>query len=99
MSKPSSPVRTLLFLDRRNSHGKDPQFRQVDQRRRGLGSVIPTDLQQYMLYGGWFNSLSIDPTDHLHLGGGTHTGRMRPYSPNCLAETRDGGKTSAMVTG
>jgi photosystem II stability/assembly factor-like uncharacterized protein len=59
--------------------------------------LVPTDLQQYLLYGGWFNALSVDPTDRLHLVGGTHTGCMGPYAPNCLAETRDGGGTWRLV--
>jgi hypothetical protein len=59
--------------------------------------VLPADLQQYLLYGGWFNALSVDPTDRKHLVGGTHTGCMGPYAPNCLAETRDGGLTWRLV--
>jgi hypothetical protein len=59
--------------------------------------LIPTDLQQYMQYGGWFNALSVDPTDRLHLVGATHTGCTGTYAPNCLAETRDGGKTWRLV--
>jgi hypothetical protein len=59
--------------------------------------LVPMDLQQYLQYGGWFNALSVDPTDHLHLVGGTHTGCMGKYAPNCLAETRDGGATWRLV--
>ncbi len=59
--------------------------------------VFPANLQQYLLYGGWFNALSVDPTDRLHLVGGTHTGCMGPYAPNCLAETRDGGRTWRLI--
>ena len=59
--------------------------------------LVPADLQQYLLYGGWFNALSVDPTDRLHLVGGTHTGCMGKYAPNCLAETRDGGATWRLV--
>jgi len=59
--------------------------------------VIPTNLRQYLPYNGWFNALSIDPTDRLHLIGGTHTGCTGPYAPNCLAETRDGGATWRLI--
>jgi photosystem II stability/assembly factor-like uncharacterized protein len=59
--------------------------------------LVPVELQQYLLYGGWFNALSVDPTDRLHLVGGTHTGCMGKYAPNCVAETRDGGKTWRLV--
>jgi hypothetical protein len=59
--------------------------------------VIPTDLQQYLQYGGWFNGLSVDPTDRLHLVGATHTGCQGAYAPNCLAETRDGGATWRLI--
>jgi hypothetical protein len=59
--------------------------------------VIPTNLQQYLPYSGWFNALSIDPTDRLHLIGGTHTGCTGAYAPNCLAETRDGGATWHLI--
>jgi photosystem II stability/assembly factor-like uncharacterized protein len=59
--------------------------------------LVPADLQQYLQYGGWFNALSVDPTDRKHLVGGTHTGCMGPYAPNCLAETRDGGATWRLI--
>jgi hypothetical protein len=59
--------------------------------------LIPADLQPYMEYGGWFNALSVDPTDRNHLVGGTHTGCKGPYAPNCLAETRDGGGTWRLI--
>jgi hypothetical protein len=59
--------------------------------------LIPAEIEQYLQYGGWFNALSVDPTDRLHLVGGTHTGCMGPYAPNCLAETRDGGATWRLV--
>jgi len=59
--------------------------------------LIPDDLKVYLPYGGWFNALSVDPTDHLHLIGSTHTGCMGQYTPNCLAETRDGGATWRLV--
>jgi photosystem II stability/assembly factor-like uncharacterized protein len=59
--------------------------------------LLPDDLRQYLPYKGWFNALSMDPTDRLHLVGSTHTGCMDPYAPNCLAETRDGGKTWRLI--
>jgi len=59
--------------------------------------LIPADLQQYLPYGGWFNALSIDPTDRLHLIGATHTGCDGMYAPNCIAETWDGGKTWRLI--
>jgi hypothetical protein len=56
--------------------------------------VIPANVvDPGMDWGGWFNSLSIDPTDRKHLVGGTHTGCKGAWAPNCLAETRDGGAT------
>ena len=60
-------------------------------------NVIPEDLKQYMEYGGWFNALSVDPSDRLHLVGATHTGCKGKYAPNCLAETRDGGQTWRLI--
>jgi photosystem II stability/assembly factor-like uncharacterized protein len=59
--------------------------------------VVPSSITQYLQYGGWFNALSVDPTDRLHLVGGTHTGCMDPFAPNCLAETRDGGATWRLI--
>jgi photosystem II stability/assembly factor-like uncharacterized protein len=59
--------------------------------------LIPSDLEQYLPARGWFNALSVDPTDHRHLIGATHTGCTGKYAPNCLAETRDGGATWRLV--
>jgi hypothetical protein len=59
--------------------------------------LLPDDLRKYLPGGGWFNALSVDPTDRQHLVGSTHTGCMDPYAPNCLAETRDGGKTWRLI--
>jgi hypothetical protein len=39
----------------------------------------------------------MDPTDHLHMVGATHTGCSGAYAPNCLAETRDGAKTWRLI--
>ncbi|MET0790897.1 MAG: hypothetical protein ABW061_05205 [Polyangiaceae bacterium] len=59
--------------------------------------IIPADLQPYLDRGGWFNSLSADPTDPKHLVAATHTGCMGNYAPNCLAETRNGGLTWRLI--
>jgi hypothetical protein len=60
--------------------------------------VIPASVvDPGMDWGGWFNSLSIDPTDRKHLVGGTHTGCKGAWAPNCLAETRDGGATWRLI--
>jgi hypothetical protein len=59
--------------------------------------TIPADLFPYLPSNGWFNALSMDPTDHRHLVGATHTGCTGKYAPNCLAETRDGGNTWRLI--
>jgi hypothetical protein len=60
-------------------------------------NVIPANLVQYLGCGGWFNALSVDPTDRKHLVGATHNGCMGAYAPNCLPETRDGGATWRLI--
>jgi len=59
--------------------------------------LVPKDFGPSLPAGGWFNGLSVDPTDRLHLVGATHTGCTGAYAPNCLAETRDGGKTWRLI--
>jgi hypothetical protein len=56
------------------------------------------DWVQLMAPGGASNpplaaigSISMDPTDHLHLIAGTHGTCNAPYYPLCQIETRDGG--------
>ena len=43
------------------------------------------------------NNVSLDPTDHLHVVVSTHGGCTAPYSPSCIGETKDGGKTWRVV--
>lgn len=45
----------------------------------------------------FIDSVSMDPTDHLHLVVGTHANCAAPYDPACQAETTDGGKTWHIV--
>jgi hypothetical protein len=42
-------------------------------------------------------SISMDPTDHLHLIAGTHANCTPPHAPLCQVETRDGGATWSIV--
>jgi hypothetical protein len=60
-------------------------------------NTIPDSFAPYLEYGGWFNALSVDPTNHLHLVGATHTGCEGAYDPNCLAETWDGGENWRLI--
>ena len=41
----------------------------------------------------WASSVSMDPTDHLHLVVGTHDNCSGAYAPTCGAESMDGGAT------
>jgi hypothetical protein len=45
----------------------------------------------------FIDSISMDPTDHLHLVVGTHAICAAPYGPNCEAESHDGGMTWRIV--
>jgi hypothetical protein len=45
-------------------------------------NTIPAALFPYWPSNGWFNALSMDPTDHLHMVGATHTGCSGAYAPN-----------------
>jgi hypothetical protein len=50
---------------------------------------------QYM----FFQDLSIDPTDHLHLVVTFHVDCVAPYSALCMAESKDGGGTWRVFNG
>jgi hypothetical protein len=60
--------------------------------------TIPKELYPSLPANGWFNGLSVDPTDRKHLVGATHTGCSGAFAPNCLAETFDGAKTWRLIS-
>jgi len=41
----------------------------------------------------FIDSISMDPTNHMHLVVGTHADCLAPYAPTCEAESTDGGAT------
>lgn len=59
--------------------------------------LFTPDTEFYKITDNFIDAVIMDPTDHLHLALGMHTGCKDPYAPTCTAETFDGGKTWKIV--
>jgi hypothetical protein len=60
--------------------------------------LIDSTSQVATVTASYFDSISMDPTDHLHIVLGVHNNCTAPYAPTCEAETKDGGKTWRLLS-
>jgi hypothetical protein len=54
--------------------------------------LVPSEYRSVQQYG-FVGTISMDPTNHLHLIFNTHGDCSAPYGPSCEGETFDGGTT------
>jgi len=59
--------------------------------------LFTPDTEFFKVTNNFVDAVAMDPTDHLHLSLGMHTGCSAPYAPTCTAETFDGGKSWKIV--
>lgn len=68
------------------------------------GGVNWTDVLKGSVYDSvaayrFVNNVALDPTDNKHLAVSTHGDCAAPYSPSCIAESKDGGATWRVLKG
>jgi hypothetical protein len=61
--------------------------------------LLPPDVAQVLIFGGFVHLINMDPTDHLHLIVTPHFDCQGNHDKNCLLETFDAGKTWHVVEG
>jgi hypothetical protein len=61
------------------------------------GNFTGNPVSGVFIYNGFTASVSMDPTDHLHLVAAPHFSCNPPYSSYCLLETWDGAMTWSVI--
>jgi hypothetical protein len=100
-----------LFVDPTDSNimytnafnGSDPTLFKSTDSGLGWDSLMPpgSNVRNAVPFdgGAFFQELSIDPTNHLHLVVSFHRNCLAPYAALCLGESQDGGNTWQIFNG
>ena len=83
---PSRPACSTHFRLRRES-----MWKTVDGGQSWKDVLAGSEYETHAAYR-FVNNVSLDPTDHLHVGGVDARRVYGPYGPSCIGETKDAGR-------